>query len=339
MHNKIQAKLLLEATLDHLNQHQLTPTPDNYRLFFEYAAAGISELNADIDAMTTEKTKITQALAQQLYNTHIANNDQRDLDDTRVGISDMLSVIVGHLKDWDSSSSHFCETLDNCIHKLNDQPSLTEVKDIVLTVTDQAKRIRDINLTIKGSLHNLSDEITALRQDVNRLGSEALIDSLTQISNRRGFDIALKNILERAEQEETDCALIVTDVDHFKNVNDNFGHQVGDKILKFIATTLRKNIRGSDILARYGGEEFVIILPNTSYEGAMQVAENLRTAVSSRQLTTGSNTKTIGRMTISSGVSCYQKGETGEQFFDRTDKCMYEAKSQGRDRVVGQKNQ
>ena len=118
-------------------------------------------------------------------------------------------------------------------------------------------------------------------------------------------------------------------------MNDKFGHQVGDKILKFIANTLRNNIRGNDTLARYGGEEFVIILPNTNYESAMCVAENLGVAVSARQLTAGANTKTIGRMSISSGVTCYQQGETAEQFFQRADKCMYEAKSLGRNQTIG----
>lgn len=335
MHNKIQAQLLLDATLESLADHKLIPNPDNYRLFFEYAAASISGLNADIDAINTEQKKITQDIAQSLFATHIANADQRNLDETRISISDMLNVIVDHLKDWDSSSSHFTEKLEDCVRNLNNKPNLNEIKTIIDTVTDQAKRIRDVNHSIKGSLVNLTDEISALREDVNRLGNEALTDSLTQVSNRRGFDIALKNTLAKAEQESSDCSLIVTDVDHFKRVNDKFGHQVGDKILKFIANTIRKNIRGNDILARYGGEEFVIILPNTNYDNAICVAENLGTAVSSRQLTAGANTQTIGRMSISSGVTCYKQGETAEQFFERADKCMYEAKALGRNRVIG----
>ncbi len=320
MHNKLQAKLLLDSTLENLDNYQLTPIPDNYRIWFEYAAGTIQELNTEIDSMINQQQQITEKICQRLYTQHLATNDQRDVDDTRIAIGGMLSVTVDHLKNWDSSSTQFCDVLNQCLGKLNNEPSVSEIKDIVHTVTEQAKKARDTNLNIKNTLHNLSDEISALRQDVDRLGNDALTDALTQTANRRGFDIALTDATEKANSENIKCALIIADVDDFKQINDNFGHQVGDKILRFIAATLGKNIRGGDILARYGGEEFSIILPHTDYEGAMQVAENLRKAISSRQLTTGSNGKTIGRITVSLGVSTYQNGETMEEFFERTNR-------------------
>ena len=338
MHNKLQAKLLLDSTLENLDNHQLVPSPDNYRLWFEYAAGSIDNLNKEIDAMVSQQQAITEAICQQLYKRHVASSDQRDVDETRIAIGDMLDVMIGHLKDWNSSSSHFCDSLNQCLERLNNEPSVAEIKEIVCIVTEEAKKARTANLTITSTLHNLSDEISALRQDVDRLGNDALTDALTQTVNRRGFDNALQDITEKANNEGLQCALMVADVDNFKQVNDNFGHQVGDKILKFIAATLRKNIRGSDTLARYGGEEFAIILPNTDYDGAMRVAENLRKAVCARQLTTGSNGKTIGRITISIGVSTYQLGESVEALFERADQSMYRAKQQGKNQVVGQRD-
>jgi diguanylate cyclase len=335
MHNKLQAKLLLDSTLENLDNYKLIPSPDNYRLWFEYAAGTIDELSTDIDAMITQQKTVTQSICQKLFIQHIASSDQRNVDETRIAISGMLNVMVEHLKDWDSTSADFCDRLNECIEKLDNEPSLNDVKDIVATVTEQAKTIRGANLEIKTSLHNLSGEISALRQDVERLGNDALTDSLTQIMNRRGFDSALQNAIEKSESESIDCALIVIDIDNFKDINDNFGHQVGDKILKFIASTLGKNVRGSDTLARYGGEEFAIILPHTAYEGAVQVAENLRQAISSRQLTTGSNGKIIGRITASIGVAFFRQGESLENFFGRAAKSMYAAKRQGKDRVIG----
>lgn len=104
-------------------------------------------------------------------------------------------------------------------------------------------------------------------------------------------------MINQTRQDGKSCTLILSDIDNFKSVNDNFGRQAGDKILKFAASILRKNIRGNDILARYGGEELVIILPDTHRDGALQVAENLRQAISSHQLTTGSSSQVIGRIT------------------------------------------
>ncbi len=336
MHNKIQAKLLLDATLESLNAYQLKPLPDNYRLWFEYATGSIDALNKDIDERVSQHQTFTEAICRQLYIKHIASDDQRNVDDARAAIHDMLNAIVEHLKDWDTSTSSFCDGLLDCLTKLGANPGLEEVKDIIATVTSEVKQVRTTNHCIKTSLDNLSSEISALRQDVDRLGNQAMTDPLTQVMNRRGFDAALENITEEVLTEGLQSALIIIDLDNFKQINDNFGHQVGDKILRYAAATFRKGIRGSDILARYGGEEFAIILPHTSYNGAMQVAENLRQAISARQLTTGSNGKIIGRLTASFGVSSYRKTESPSEFFDRVDQAMYRAKKAGKDRVVGE---
>lgn len=335
MHNKLQAKLLLDATLENLDNYKLIPSPENYRLWFEYAAGSIEALSADIDQMVADQQRITQLICQQLFIRHIASSDQRDIDETRIAIGSALNAMAEQLKDWNSSSSQFCQTLDRCIEKLDGDPTMAEVKEIAATISREAVNVRDVNLRIKDSLHHLTDELSSLRQDVDRLGSEAITDQLTQTANRRGFDIALKEAIERASREGTECAMIVLDIDDFKRVNDQFGHQVGDKILRFVASTMNKCIRGNDTLARYGGEEFAVILPNTHFEGAMQVAENLRSGVSSRQLTTGTDGKIIGRMTVSIGVGVYQAGESNEGFFERIDQLMYRAKRQGKDRVIG----
>jgi diguanylate cyclase len=335
MHTKLQAKLLLDSTLENMDNHQLSPTPDNYRLWFEYASGSIDQLNADIDSQISQQTGISQAICQQLFIKYIANKDQSDLDETRIAMGEMLSVMVKHLKDWDSSSTNFCDSMGSCLSKLDGNPSIEDVKAVIAKVTEEAKNIRAANFSIKATLHTLTDEISSLRQDVNRLGNEATTDALTETINRRGFDSQLKEITQKALEKGFDCSLIVADVDNFKKINDNFGHQVGDKILKYIAATLRKNIRGGDVLARYGGEEFAIILPHTSFEGAMVVAENIRQAISARQLTTGANGKIIGRITISVGVTTYKAEESMNAFFERADRFMYKAKNNGKDQVFG----
>ena len=333
-----QVKQLSSSTLENLDSNKLPAIPDNYRLWFEYAAGSIDQLSADIDQVIGQKKAVDATLCRQLFLKHIANKDQEDVDETRIAVAGMLEVIVKHLQDWDSSSTNFCDSLEGCVTSLNDDPSIEEIKEIIATVTDQAKRVRDANYGIKSTLHSISDEISSLRQDVSRLGSEATTDVLTETMNRRGFDIQLREITERSMEFGFECSLIVLDVDDFKRINDNFGHQVGDKILKYIAATLRKNIRGGDILARYGGEEFAIILPHTSFEGAHTVAENLRLAVSARQLTTGSNGKVIGKITISVGVASYKRNESMDSFFERTDRYMYQAKNNGKDQVFGSPN-
>ena len=128
---------------------------------------------------------------------------------------------------------------------------------------------------------------------------------------------------------------MIADVDSFKKINDEFGHLVGDKVLRFISTVIRKTVRNSDVVARFGGEEFVVILPGTSLQTGIQIAEKMRKAIGARELSAGPEQKKIGHVTISIGVSQYILNEPIETFIQRTDKLMYKAKNSGRNQVVG----
>ena len=125
------------------------------------------------------------------------------------------------------------------------------------------------------------------------------------------------------------------DIDHFKRFNDQFGHQTGDQVLRLVATTLKSTIRDSDLAARYGGEEFVVVLPETELDGAMFLAEKIRRSVYDKKLLRKSTNEIIGRVTASIGVGIYRAGETADQFVDRVDGYLYEAKRHGRNCVVG----
>lgn len=338
MLNKRQTKLLAENALKNIGEHQLSLKPDNYRLWFEYGTGVIEGLNTEIDELITQQVAINEAICSKLYQKYLITGDQKDLDDARIAIRNLLNVMVEHLQGWDSSTKQFCDVLHKCTEKLDSDPSVSEIKEIINTVTIQAQQALNANQQIHSTLDSLTTEISTLREDVDRLGSEAMTDSLTEVANRRGFDFSLRDATDRSMQTGQPCALLMADLDHFKRVNDNFGHQVGDKILRFVANTMKKTIRGGDILSRYGGEEFAIILPNTDEKGALKVAENLLHEVSARQLTTGTNSQPIGRVTMSIGLALYNNNETLENFIERADQHMYHAKESGRNQVKASSN-
>jgi diguanylate cyclase (GGDEF)-like protein len=159
----------------------------------------------------------------------------------------------------------------------------------------------------------------------------ALQDQLTGLNNRGAFDSSLKREIDLAQRQHSAMSLIVLDIDHFKTVNDTYGHSSGDLALKTLAQSITETMRRSDIAFRYGGEEFTLILSNTDSDAARLVAERIRVAVS--QLICSDGKRTFG-FTVSIGVAQLNQGEEGTSLFDRADHALYQAKKMGRNQTI-----
>jgi diguanylate cyclase (GGDEF)-like protein len=155
-------------------------------------------------------------------------------------------------------------------------------------------------------------------------------DPLTGLNNRAALETALRREIDLAHRHGTPLSLVVVDIDHFKSINDTYGHTVGDNAIQAFANCAVRTTRGSDIVFRYGGEEFVALLSNTGSNGALLLAERLRRAVSEMPLVCGD---TCFNMSISAGLTTLQPGDTGESLFSRADSGLYVAKQEGRNRV------
>ncbi len=172
-----------------------------------------------------------------------------------------------------------------------------------------------------------------LRDTVQQTMEMAVTDGLTGLHNRRFMSMHLEQSLEQAIRHQRELAVMIADMDHFKSVNDTYGHDAGDAVLRQLADRIRAAVRGADIPCRYGGEEFVVIMPDTDLEGAGNVAERIRKRVEAEPFRLPD-----GRMlerTISVGLGALQgASDTCETLLKRADACLYEAKQNGRNRVV-----
>ncbi len=170
-------------------------------------------------------------------------------------------------------------------------------------------------------------DITERKEAEQKLTEYAEKDSLTGLLNRRKFYEGLEHEKERAERYTRSLSLIMFDIDHFKSVNDTYGHAAGDSVLKKIASVVVDHIRKSDVLGRIGGEEFAILATETTVESALALAEKIRSAIETAEH------DDVGRITISIGVSAYLSGLTMDEFVRRADEALYTAKRHGRNRV------
>jgi diguanylate cyclase (GGDEF)-like protein len=172
------------------------------------------------------------------------------------------------------------------------------------------------------------DNRLRLQELARDLGLQATTDSLTGLPNRLAFDRALASEMLRSDRYKTPLSLILYDVDHFKSVNDTYGHQVGDKVLIQLSQFVPNLIRNTDFLARWGGEEFAILVPGCGGPMVFQAAEKLRDAVG--QVVFGE----VGAVTCSFGVAQYAEGDTAATFISRADDALYRAKLNGRNQVA-----
>lgn len=175
--------------------------------------------------------------------------------------------------------------------------------------------------------HDISDRVNLIRE----LQELALYDPLTDLPNRRQFDDRLKTEFARAGRSGGELALILLDLDHFKRVNDSFGHPAGDTVLKAVAVALQKNLRANDLPGRLGGEEFAVLLPDTGLDEAQGLAERLRQTIEAMPIDIGKG-KTIN-VTVSAGVTRAIPALDKEATIDAADQALYRAKVAGRNRV------
>jgi diguanylate cyclase (GGDEF)-like protein len=152
------------------------------------------------------------------------------------------------------------------------------------------------------------------------------------VYNRRHVEDVLRRELDRASRHERPLALAMVDADHFKAINDTYGHQAGDEVLRTISERCQRTLRSHDVFGRYGGEEFVVVFPETSLADAGAVAERLRAAVADRPVQIGDQTLPV---TVSIGLAAFAPGLDLEKLFQRADSALYSAKQDGRNLVRG----
>jgi diguanylate cyclase len=195
-----------------------------------------------------------------------------------------------------------------------------------------------LNSVLQERLTESSNEIQQLREDLQKLQAEAQTDPLTGIGNRKRFDNVLSELAKHTDINRTAFCLVIADIDHFKNFNDSYGHQLGDQVLRLFARTLVDTIKGRDVAARYGGEEFAVLLPDTTLANAARVADDIRQSIADKRLARRTTQEQLPAITVSLGVAQYQPGEGPDLIVRRADEALYAAKQGGRNQVATERD-
>ncbi len=202
------------------------------------------------------------------------------------------------------------------------------VNDYIMCPPDQS----ELKARVKTQLRRKQYQDN-LRTELEETVDLSTKDGLTGVFNRRYFDIHLKQMVAKAAESKKNICMMMLDMDHFKQVNDTYGHPAGDAVLKTLTATLKSSFRVTDLIARYGGEEFIVLINNVDLEMGTQIAEKIRELIEATPFIIPGQKDPLHK-TTSIGLVAYKNGETVEDFVNRVDKALYEAKETGRNKVV-----
>ena len=333
-----KASECLRLALPLMSEYDIPVTPKNYSVWYRYVSGIDSELRETIDSMLKTRETFSEETNESLYWQFCAEKDENQLKNVRDDLQHVLTTILKEVTELTGQTERYESFISGSVKILSENPSPDEVKNIVKTIIDETKTLGNYGKTIQTKLVETTDVLENLKKDFEQVKTEALVDFLTGIPNRKAFDQALTEQIGDAKTDMKSLSLLLIDIDHFKRFNDEFGHLVGDHVLKFVVKKIRELVKGRDFLARFGGEEFAVILPQTPLEGAQTVAENIRNYFAQAKLKEISTLRNLGKISVSIGVACYRSGESPEALISRSDMALYSAKNAGRNRVATEPN-
>ena len=233
-----------------------------------------------------------------------------------------------------TSNDTYRSQLEQSSDSLENVSGVNELKEKLAELIDQNQSMHEQTMNLTQCLETSKTQIDCLRSQLMDAVRDTMLDQLTGLGNRRWLDVSLSEVVgTRKAAGEKNCVALI-DIDHFKRLNDSFGHLVGDKVLGFFGTLLTKTLRKSDVCTRFGGEEFCLILRGVGVDEARDIMEKIRSSLKNSKLILSNSKVQIGSVTASFGVTQIHPDDTQETLLERVDKLLYDAKRQGRDCVV-----
>lgn len=335
-HYTNKAQSYYDQALEKIQALGLPPIPEFYELWFVYFAGGNPALCHAIELMEMESKAFDFDACCALYNEHLdSENENEQVREAGSQIQTTIDDVNEIVSDVHNATAEYNNKLTSVATKLDEGDySQGEIKTLLADVAADTQTVLGKNKKLEDELNRQVLAMAELRKDLHRVTQEAMTDSLTNVANRKAFEEKLAELIQAVEADEiASFSLSLMDIDHFKVFNDDYGHQVGDQVLRLVAKTLVDGVKGRDFVSRYGGEEFAVLLPETNQHAGLSVANVLREAVAAKEIVNRNTGQKMGRITLSGGVTEFYAGDSRDDLVERADNALYQSKDNGRNKI------
>lgn len=326
----------LRQILPLMSKNKIATDPLNFAIFYEYIIGRNINLNGELDELLEKQTVFTSELSIKLFKKHICDTSINSLEKINHNLLQLINKTGEAIDTTGEKASAATIHFQNQSKKLENNQDLSDIKTVLAEIIAETKDLAETSMTLQTQLDESKKEMQLLRQELAQARETAKTDALTGLLNRRAFDQKLHEYIEIHKQNDFELCLLILDLDHFKQVNDTFGHQMGDNVLRYTANLMKQHIAEHHCAARYGGEEMAVIMPNTPLNKAMEIAEKIRSSLARHPLKCKGSKESIGKVTLSIGVSGFKINDSTESLIERADKAMYRAKANGRNQVMAE---
>ncbi|MEM6440943.1 MAG: GGDEF domain-containing protein [Pseudomonadota bacterium] len=334
---------LARRAVDEAIRRGVPPDPRAFAVFYAHLSGASPELSAALEAEAPTPagrddapTRLSLDALDRLHELHLypAERGGRILD-LGVQMEQELQAIASSLSRRSESDGEFMDQLEKARDGMSLFARPSNVRQILRDLIDTSEVHAEQTQVFAGELEVARAQIDELSAELKAVRESAYVDHLTGLANRRRWDRVAGGAADDRNADPTLPAfsMVICDLDRFKRVNDTFGHNVGDSVIRQFAQTVRLGIKGKDTAARYGGEEFALLLPETQLLGARHVAEKIRQAFAAQAFVVSDTQQRVGALSASFGVAEHRPGETIEALAARADAALYRAKNNGRNRV------
>lgn len=325
---------LARAAIDDLVSHGAPTSPANYEIWTSHLAGVNPELSREIETRLMSGAPLDDQLSDDLYERFFARTRlSSQMLEASASITRELDEVLFSLRGAGSQARGYAGELEDAVTHLEKSADPYAIRAIVAGLASATQKMVEHNQSLEAQMAASCRQVETLQSALSAVRIEALTDGLTGLANRKHFDEAIEAKIQEASETQTDLCLVLCDIDHFKRINDTWGHQVGDHVIRFVAGHLKFPGKRDSLAARYGGEEFALLLPRSSLTEAVELADRVRRAIRDRKLSRRSTGEIIGHVTVSFGIACARPGETSANLIARADRSLYASKANGRDRV------